>query len=89
MSEKQKGLIIILLSYLISFSLGLLSYVIMEDYISFKESFSYNLTILLRIFIANVISTIVNGLLVYYLILHLYMMPIGQFKHLLYLFAFL
>ena len=58
MNKKQKGLIIILLSYLVSFSLGLLTYIIMENYISFNDNLSYNMTMLLRIFIANVISTI-------------------------------
>ena len=59
MNEKQGGLIIILLSYLISFTLGLLCYVIMENKISFNDNISYNNTLLIRIFISNVISTIV------------------------------
>ena len=59
MNEKQGCLIIILLSYLISFTLGLLCYVIMENKISFNDNISYNNTLLLRIFISNVISTIV------------------------------
>ena len=58
MNEKQEGLIIILLSYLISFALGLLSYVIMENKISFNVNINYNNTLLLRIFISNTISTI-------------------------------
>ena len=37
MGEKIKGLIIILLSYLVSFSLGLLSFIIMDIYIEISE----------------------------------------------------
>ena len=63
MNEKQKGLIIILLSYLVSFSLGLLFYIIMENYISFLDNIDENIILLIRIFISNVISTIVIWLI--------------------------
>ena len=59
MNQKQKGLIIILLSYLVSFSLGLLSFIIMDLYFPPDEEKDYNLNILIRIFISNVISTII------------------------------
>ena len=59
MNDKQKGLCLILLSYLVSFSLGLLCYIIMERYIPFSDNPDDNILILIRIFISNVISTIV------------------------------
>jgi steroid 5-alpha reductase family enzyme len=59
MNEKQKGLCLILLSYLVAFSLGLLFYVIMERYIPFSDDIDDNILILIRIFISNVIATIV------------------------------
>ena len=63
MNEKQKGLIIILLSYLVAFSIGLLSYIIMDLYITISEELDEKIDILIRIFIANVISTIVIWLI--------------------------
>ena len=63
MNEKQKGLCLILLSYLVAFSLGLLSYIIMEKYIPFSDNSDDNILILIRIFISNVISTIVIWLI--------------------------
>lgn len=59
MSEKCKGLIVILLSYLVAFSMGLLTYIAMDLYISFNEEMDEKIDILIKIFIANVISTIV------------------------------
>ena len=58
MNDQQKGLCLILLSYLVSFSLGLLCYIIMERYIPFSDNPDDNILILIRIFISNVISTI-------------------------------
>ena len=63
MNEKQKGLIIILLSYLIAFSLGLLCFNIMEKYNSIMNNLDDNINLLIRIFICNVISTIVIWLI--------------------------
>ena len=63
MGEKLKGLIIILLSYLVSFSLGLLSFIIMDIYIEISEDADYNRNILIRIFISNVIATVVIWLI--------------------------
>ena len=63
MNEKQKGLIIILLSYLIAFSLGLLCFIIMEKYTSIMNNLDDNINLLIRIFICNVLSTIVIWLI--------------------------
>ena len=67
MNEKQEGLLIILLSYLTSFSLGLLSYLIIEKYLSVFDKMDYNIAQLIKIFISNVISTIIIWLIGVYL----------------------
>lgn len=63
MNEKISGLLIILISYLTSFSIGVLSYIIMEKYIPFSEEPDDNIMILIRIFISNVISTVIIWLI--------------------------
>jgi steroid 5-alpha reductase family enzyme len=67
MNEKQIGLIIVLLSYIFSFNLGLLSYIIMEKFISINVEIDYNISQLIKIFISNVISTIAIWLIGVYL----------------------
>lgn len=60
MHEKQKGLIIILLSYLISFCVGFFSYLYLDESNILKDSdIEEKFRQLIIIFIANVISTIV------------------------------
>ena len=59
MNEKIRGLIIILLSYLITIGIGLLSFMIMNNEKSLFEDIDYNIQILIKIFISNVISTFV------------------------------
>ena len=48
MSKKTKGLIILLISYLGAFALGLASFLLLEDYVS----------VIMNLFIADVIATI-------------------------------
>ena len=59
MSEKQIGLIIILLSYLLSYSFGLLSFTLIEKYITLNQDLDPGIITLIQIFISNVISTII------------------------------
>ena len=63
MNEKQQGLIIILLSYLISFCLGLTSFLLLENYLSFGNNLDDNIILLLRIFISDAVATIVIWLI--------------------------
>lgn len=63
MNEKQKGLIIILLSYLLSFCIGLLCYMIMDKNILKDIDMNDKYRQLIIIFIANVISTVIIWLL--------------------------
>ena len=60
MNEKQKGLIIILLSYIISFCFGLFSYLLMNDSNMLKDSdMEEKFRQLIIIFISNVVSTVI------------------------------
>ena len=60
MSEKYKGLIIILLSYIIAFGIGLFSYLTLDDSDILKNSdIDEKYRQLIIIFISNVISTII------------------------------
>ena len=60
MNEKQKGLIIILLSYIISFCFGLFSYLLLNDSNILKDSdIDEKFRQLIIIFISNVISTVI------------------------------
>ena len=60
MNDKQKGLIIILLSYITSFCFGLFSYLLLDDSNILKDSeMNEKYRQIIIIFIANTISTIV------------------------------
>ena len=60
MNDKQKGLIIILLSYITSFCFGLFSYLLLDDSNILKDSeMDEKYRQIIIIFIANTISTIV------------------------------
>ena len=60
MNEKQKGLIIILLSYITSFCFGFFSYLLLNDSNLLKDSeIDEKYRQIIIIFISNVISTII------------------------------